>query len=60
MKRLTLRAERLQELSVDELRVARGAAYTGNPACSLSIARPCVSNICLTLSEDCEGGPKTS
>lgn len=61
MKRLSLRTERLQELNADELRVARGAAYTGNPACAFSIARPCVSNFsCLTLSDDCEGGPQTS
>ncbi len=60
MKRLSLRAERLQELDADELSAARGAAYTGNPACAFSIARPCVSNICVTLSDDCEGGPQTS
>ena len=48
-KRLTLKTEHLVELTTDELRLAAGAApdYTGNPACSLSLADPCVSNICV-------------
>ncbi len=49
-KRLTLRSEHLVELGTDELRSAKGAAadgYTGNPVCALSLANPCVSNVCV-------------
>lgn len=48
-KRLSLKSERLVELTPDELRQAAAGApdYTGNPLCSMSFVDPCVSNYCI-------------
>jgi hypothetical protein len=56
VKRLSLKIERLSELSQEELRAAVAGAvetYTGTPGCVVSFQPPCVTSLCTVLYPRC-------
>lgn len=51
-KKLALKADRLTELTTEELTFAVGGDYTGDAGCILSYGKPCVTFLC-TANVEC-------
>lgn len=59
MRKLTLKTERLTELSTEELRMAVGGTFTGQVGCILSIKDPCLSEDFVVCTRDLIAGTVT-